>query len=816
MAEPTRVPEQAEISEIPLERVLRSLREDKSSALVHVFVDQREGEIRVSKGELVSGKYQDSEGDEAVVQLIALVRGRYEIKFDASEPELDEVQDKLSTLVVEAQKRRASLESLYKSIGGPQRVVALDVDKLSESLAEIPDEVNPLINAFDGQLSVAEVVASAPFDELMSLRVIERLLGIDVLIDAVPENPKHEAEKAEAEKAEAEKVEAEKAEAEKVEAEKAEAEKVEAEKAEAEKAEAEKVEAEKAEAEKVEAEKAEADKAEDEKVEAEKVEAEKVEAEKAEADKAEDEKVEAEKEEADKAEADKAEAEKVEAEKVEAEKVEAEKVEAEKVEAEKVEAEKVEAEKVEAEKVDVEKPASKNGQSQQLAMDQSTDHSGEVDGDEASAKRTAHSHGPADLRLVPEDQAEAASRAIKTWNTQSDELGNPVRARWTDYPPEPENIEALSAFMEGTGADGLWGSSTGTPLSEGDDGSEKDLDHWLESDEANFFSTRAGASLDYAEEQNTANKRDVFPIVVAVIIGFFVVVVALYYALKPADHESLGTQISHEQKQDEEAEKSQPMPVIIAEDDEIKIQSPFEAARDQAMGTLAEQGKTVLQPDAPPVTVLRDVEDLAVKVAGNNAEPASPAAQHLAPAPARPSLDHVAKNKKADKQPDSVGKVEAVAKVNSSVQAADKPKVVEAKKPKQAAPVAGPVVASKKTFAQYYTEGTRLLQREKYKPALNAFEAALLQNPGDARVHRSIGQIYYEYGNLEKAMTQYRRALALDPRDAKSHLLMGLVLQEKGKLADARKHYEQYLDLAPNGSEATAVRGILKTLPTGS
>ena len=80
MPEPTRVPEQAEISTVPLERVLRSLREEKSSAVVRIFIDQRQGEIRVSKGELVLGRFQDSEGDEAVVQLIALVRGRYEIK----------------------------------------------------------------------------------------------------------------------------------------------------------------------------------------------------------------------------------------------------------------------------------------------------------------------------------------------------------------------------------------------------------------------------------------------------------------------------------------------------------------------------------------------------------------------------------------------------------------------------------------------------------------------------------------------------------------------------------------------------------------
>ena len=103
--------------------------------------------------------------------------------------------DKLSVLVVEAQKRRASLESLYKSISGPERVLALDVDKLSKNLAEIPDEVNPLIHSFDGLLKVVDVVANAPFDELMSLGVIERLLGLDVLIPPAEEDKVEETEK---------------------------------------------------------------------------------------------------------------------------------------------------------------------------------------------------------------------------------------------------------------------------------------------------------------------------------------------------------------------------------------------------------------------------------------------------------------------------------------------------------------------------------------------------------------------------------------------------------------------------------------------
>ncbi len=363
---------------------------------------------------------------------------------------------------------------------------------------------------------------------------------------------------------------------------------------------------------------------------------------------------------------------------------------------------------------------------------------------------------------------------------------------------------------------------------------EEDLDSWLNSDEANFFSTRTGESLDYAEDNDQEAKRDIFPILIGVIVAIFVVVGGLYYLLKPAEPGPAGIQIADQQPAsadkvvDQSAKK--PLPVIIAEDDEIKIQSPHEAARELAMGTLSEQGKTVLQPNAQPVTVLRDVEDLG---AAGAEKAVSDAQAHVAaePLPATASEQKAKVDQQPQKQAEThenMPAAEAVAQKSADLQktraeqnTADHNKAVvqqhQAAQPKTAS--AGQVgqkpAASEKTFAQLYAEGTRLLQREKYKPALAIFEKALRKDPGDARVHRSIGQIYYEYGNLKKAMTQYRRALALSPRDAKSHLLMGLVLQEKGDLVAARKHYEQYLDLAPDGSEASAVRGILKTLPAG-
>ncbi len=76
---------------------------------------------------------------------------------------------------------------LAQYVGGFAQVWALRFDVLASRLGEFPDAINPLLRLLDGTRTVREVVAMAPLDEVLTLRILARLLQSGVL--QVPPRP---------------------------------------------------------------------------------------------------------------------------------------------------------------------------------------------------------------------------------------------------------------------------------------------------------------------------------------------------------------------------------------------------------------------------------------------------------------------------------------------------------------------------------------------------------------------------------------------------------------------------------------------------
>src|SRR5207244_11910094 len=63
----------------------------------------------------------------------------------------------------------------------PLTTLTVDFAALAAKLAELPDEVNGVVRAFDGKRSLKDALELSPLDDLSTLAVVQRLLGDGIL-----------------------------------------------------------------------------------------------------------------------------------------------------------------------------------------------------------------------------------------------------------------------------------------------------------------------------------------------------------------------------------------------------------------------------------------------------------------------------------------------------------------------------------------------------------------------------------------------------------------------------------------------------------
>lgn len=105
--------------------------------------------------------------------------------------------------------------------------------------------------------------------------------------------------------------------------------------------------------------------------------------------------------------------------------------------------------------------------------------------------------------------------------------------------------------------------------------------------------------------------------------------------------------------------------------------------------------------------------------------------------------------------------------------------------------------------AQLVAEGDARIVRGDINGAIDAFEAALVVQPGNANVLISLADATRKHGMQGKALHYYRSALVSDPRNVAAISGEGAALAEKGALAKAKRNLAQLERLCGSDCEAT-------------
>lgn len=83
------------------------------------------------------------------------------------------------------------------------------------------------------------------------------------------------------------------------------------------------------------------------------------------------------------------------------------------------------------------------------------------------------------------------------------------------------------------------------------------------------------------------------------------------------------------------------------------------------------------------------------------------------------------------------------------------------------------------------------------KGAIEALHTGTRAVPSDARLHRRLGELYRDNGNLREALAAFREAVAKDPSDASQWNSIGMILGASEELAEAERAFREAVQRDP-------------------
>ena len=105
----------------------------------------------------------------------------------------------------------------------------------------------------------------------------------------------------------------------------------------------------------------------------------------------------------------------------------------------------------------------------------------------------------------------------------------------------------------------------------------------------------------------------------------------------------------------------------------------------------------------------------------------------------------------------------------------------------------------------FYNRGIEYYGAKKFDKALEAFEAALKQNPRFDDAQRMIGFVHLRTKNSSEALKVLNAALEMNPESPETQYALGVVNTQLGKAQEAAQHYEKYKQLAPDAEDIDTV-----------
>lgn len=167
--------------------LIQALETGKRSGVLQIQHGTRAATVVFKDGKVIDAEQGQQRGEEALYRTFLWTTGVFDVEFfDVDAP--DNITIGTPALIMEGMRRIDEWGRLAEQLPSSASVFTVDADVLLERLAEVPDELNPVLRLFDGQRSLLSVIDESPFDDLSTLSVVSKLYfeGVLRVSDPVP------------------------------------------------------------------------------------------------------------------------------------------------------------------------------------------------------------------------------------------------------------------------------------------------------------------------------------------------------------------------------------------------------------------------------------------------------------------------------------------------------------------------------------------------------------------------------------------------------------------------------------------------------
>ncbi|MFL5319937.1 MAG: response regulator [Myxococcaceae bacterium] len=166
----------ANVDAIPVHRMLRALLSGVRAGRLEIDG----GSLSFRNGRVVDAQFGALRGETALGRLLLFGHGDYSVRFG---PALSRAE--LAVTLEDFCRRYEPMVERWRALCARcvplDSVLAVDFAKLSQHLAELPDEVNAIVRLFDGRRSVRACLSESTFTENLTLEAATRLYVMGVL-----------------------------------------------------------------------------------------------------------------------------------------------------------------------------------------------------------------------------------------------------------------------------------------------------------------------------------------------------------------------------------------------------------------------------------------------------------------------------------------------------------------------------------------------------------------------------------------------------------------------------------------------------------
>lgn len=173
------------LDEITVIDLLQTIESRDRSGMLNL--EREEGisaEISFHKGNILDAHCGPLRGEEAVYRIMLWPKGSFSLEYKEVES-ADHIEKDSSALLIEGMRRFESWNDMIGTLPHLSRHFQA-VDDVSS--VGLPQEVEGLVELFDGTRSLRHIVDQSPLDDLTTLRIIRKLLDEALIEDVTPDN----------------------------------------------------------------------------------------------------------------------------------------------------------------------------------------------------------------------------------------------------------------------------------------------------------------------------------------------------------------------------------------------------------------------------------------------------------------------------------------------------------------------------------------------------------------------------------------------------------------------------------------------------